>query len=263
MISLIFLFIYRVRGRVRAAGIEFLAQLHIGVMWGMSSCFLFYGKASDAKCGMMPWWIAIPSALVIGSLVAKQYKVFRVLNHSGFQVLKISNTMLFAITGGIVAVDIIVLIVWSAIDLPELGMRKVDGDHHAVCDASDPLPFFIVLIIYKFILIFVSAALAWKSRGLPSAYSEAKHIGFALYNAVFLMIVFIPIILATEDQPFMSWILTQVGLWLWFFSIYLIVVGFILSGLYKDRNLSEEEKNALPDFSKGGSVSTARSTNAA
>ena len=225
-------------------------------MWGMSSCFLFYGKASDAKCGMISWWIAIPSGLVIGSLVAKQYKVFRVLCHTGFQILKISNTMLLGITGGIIAVDVIVLIIWSAVDLPELGLKKVDGDHHAVCVANDPLPFFVILVVYKFILILVSAGLAWKSRKLPSVYSEAKHIGFALYVAVFLMILFIPIILTTDDQVFMSWILIQVGLWLWFFSIYLMVVGFILYGFFKDRNLPEEQKFLLPDYSKGGSTVT-------
>ena len=219
------------------------------------------GKPSDAKCGMAIWWIAVPSALVIGSLVAKQYKVWKVLSHTGFQVIRISNQQLFAITGFIVSIDLVVLIVWSATDIPYLGVRSVDGDDHPLCDTDHFLPFFLVLVIYKFLLIFVSAALAWKSRGLPSAYSEAKHIGFALYNAIFLMVFFLLIILLINDEAFLTWILIVVGLWLWFLSIFLIVVGFILAGLWKDRHLDDSEKNALPDVSKGKVSGSARSTN--
>ena len=260
-ISLGFIWIKRERGRIRAAGVEFLTQLHIGVAWGMSSCFLFLGKNSDAKCGMMAWFIAVPSALVIGSLVAKQYKVWKVLSHKGFQVIRVTNQQLFAITGGIVAVDLIVLTIWSAYDIPHLGLREVDGNEHPLCDTEQFLAFFIVLVAYKFAIISVSAFLAWKSRGLPSAYSEAKHIGFALYNGVFLMIIFIPIILATNDEAFLTWILIIIGLWLWFFSIYLIVVGFILAGLWKDRHLDDSEKNALPDVSKSARTGgTSKST---
>uniref|UniRef100_A0A7S4PGY8 G-protein coupled receptors family 3 profile domain-containing protein n=1 Tax=Paramoeba aestuarina TaxID=180227 RepID=A0A7S4PGY8_9EUKA len=250
LMSLVVVWVKRERGRIRAAGVEFLTQLHIGVAWGMSSAFLFMGKASDVKCGMTIWWIAVPSALVIGSLVAKQYKVFKVLSHKGFQVIRITNQQLFAITGGIVAVDLIVLIIWSAMSIPYLGIREVDGEDHPLCDTDDFLPFFIVLVAYKFILIFVSAVLAWKSRGLPSAYSEAKHIGFALYNSVILLVFFLLIILLITDEAFLNWILIIVGLWIWFFSIYLIVVGFILAGLWKDRHLDDSEKNALPDVSK-------------
>ena len=210
---------------------------------------------------MMPWWIVVPSALVIGSLVAKQYKVWKVLSHKGFQVIRITNQQLFAITSGIVAIDLIILVVWSAYDIPHLGLREVDSNEHPLCDTDAFLPFFIVLVAYKFAIIFVSAVLAWKSRGLPSAYSEAKHIGFALYNAVFLMVIFIPIILATNDEAFLTWILILIGLWLWFFSIYLIVVGFILAGLWKDRHLPDSEKNALPDVSKGSRTGgTSKST---
>ena len=104
----------------------------------------------------------------------------------------------------------------------------------------------------------MSAVLAWKSREVPSAFSEAKHIGFALYNAVFLMVIFIPIILTLKDHPFLSWVLTVLGLWLWFFSIFLLVIGFVHVGLFKDRNKSENDKNQLP-ISHMGFSSTTRS----
>ena len=153
---------------------------------------------------------------------------------------------LIAITVILVLIDCVILIIWSAIDLPKEGLRKVDGEYHALCVADHFLPFFIILVLYKFLIIFVSAVLAWKSRNLPSAFSEARHIGFALYNAVFLMIIFIPIILALNDQPFFSWILAMLGLWLWFFTIFLLVIGFVHVGLFQDRHKPLKEKNLLP-----------------
>jgi len=245
--SLVVLIWKRDRGRIRVAGLDFLVQFHLSVLWGMTSVFLLLGKPSDAKCGMLPWWIVVPSGCVIASLVSKQYRAWRVLVYEGFfPSINSLRQRLIAITVILVLIDCVILIIWSAIDLPKEGLRKVDGEYHALCVADHFLPFFIILVLYKFLIIFVSAVLAWKSRNLPSAFSEARHIGFALYNAVFLMIIFIPIILALNDQPFFSWILAMLGLWLWFFTIFLLVIGFVHVGLFQDRHKPLKEKNLLP-----------------
>ena len=44
LVSLVFIWVKRERGRVRAAGVEFLTQLHIGTVWGMSRYFSFLFK---------------------------------------------------------------------------------------------------------------------------------------------------------------------------------------------------------------------------
>ena len=42
LVSLVFIWVKRDRGRIRAAGVEFLTQLHLGVAWGMSRLDSFF-----------------------------------------------------------------------------------------------------------------------------------------------------------------------------------------------------------------------------
>lgn len=290
IVTMIIFVLLRKRGRVRAAGLYFLLQMSFACIWGISTVYLWLGRPSDVKCGIIPWFIAIPSSLMIGSLVAKQYKIYKIFSHQGFGALIITNKTLALITLGITSFDILVLIIWSAMSIPEGGVREMEGDDHYLCVGDNFLAYFLTLLVFKGITLIVAAILAWKCRAVPSAYSEAKHIGvsimsvrfplfsfflrssiiiiiscsgFAFYNAVFLLVVFIPIIFATgSDQFILNWILTVLAIFLWFFTIHLIVCGYVLWGLFQDRHLSEEEKNKLPEvrsssFKTGTSGATA------
>eukprot|EP01102_Stenamoeba_stenopodia_P007255 TRINITY_DN2021_c0_g1_i1.p1 TRINITY_DN2021_c0_g1~~TRINITY_DN2021_c0_g1_i1.p1 ORF type:complete len:765 (+),score=173.09 TRINITY_DN2021_c0_g1_i1:211-2505(+) len=256
--SILIIWRYRKAGRIRASGLVFLLSIGVGAIVGILSIFTFYGKAQTWVCVLQIWIISIPSGVLIGGLATKQYRVWRVFGNKSLKTVIVTEKQMLAMIGFFLIPDIIVLIVWSAADTPSRYLD--DKGEHVTCDDDAQIVFLIILAVYKGFLLFVSSILAILTRKMPSAFSEAKLVGFALYNATLVCVIIIPIIIAVDDD-FFIWIVTVLFIEFFFFSTFAILAFPKIYGLLViDRKKSETERNKLPTYVKGGSNPTPTST---
>lgn len=256
--SMAIIWYYRKAGRVRASGLFFLMAIGASSIVGILAIFSLYGKAHTYVCVIQIWILSIPSAVMIGALATKQYRVWKVFGNKTLKTVIVTEKQLFFMTLGFLVPDLIVLIIWSAADTPK--REFTNGHRHVECGNDYEEVFLIILAVYKGFLLFVSSVLAILTRKMPSAFSEAKLVGFALYNATLVSAIVIPIIIVLDDDDFFSWILTELFILFFFFSTFAILAFPKVYGLLVvDRKKSSTDRNKLPTYIKEGSGSTATS----
>jgi len=104
----------------------------------------------------------------------------------------------------IVSINLIVLIVWTAVAPPyRVDTIKIGSEDEITyeCDVSFPSSVFvIVLIILQALLLAFDCVVAFVLRNIPSSFNESKHVAFTIYNSVVMMTVGIILVIVFNDD---------------------------------------------------------------
>eukprot|EP01103_Thecamoeba_quadrilineata_P019918 TRINITY_DN829_c0_g1_i1.p1 TRINITY_DN829_c0_g1~~TRINITY_DN829_c0_g1_i1.p1 ORF type:complete len:693 (-),score=108.49 TRINITY_DN829_c0_g1_i1:612-2636(-) len=176
---------YRKRGRIRAVGVVFLLLSTTACLIGICSIFTFFGKPSSPLCVFRVWIITLASALLIGSLSARQYRVWKVFSNKSINPVVFTEVKLTVFTVVLMIPDIILCTCWTAFDTIE---ARVEDDH-LQCSSDYFLVFLILILVWKAIVSGFSSLLAFLSRNFPGAYSDAKLIGFAVRSLLIQILI--------------------------------------------------------------------------
>jgi len=109
------------------------------------------------------------------------------------KMIKLTNGDLLKIMAVALAIEIVVLTIWSAAFTPHAVTVVVDINrpvlNYRTCTGDNSLPFVIILIVYKAFLIGAGVVLGVWSRKIRSEYNESKFILIAMYNITFSGII--------------------------------------------------------------------------
>ncbi|XP_038066081.1 gamma-aminobutyric acid type B receptor subunit 1-like [Patiria miniata] len=176
----------------------------------------------NSVCLAQIWILPISFSLAFGGLFAKTWRVHVIFSNKTKRT-KIVDYHLFAIIGVVVAVDVIIISVWTAIDpsrlihttlsdqldksADKIIVRMVDK-----CDSPDSPRFLWIGIIlcWKGILLMYGAVLAWETRKVTMPQlNDSKYIAVAIYNVAVPSIIVAPLVtFISSDMPGTSYILT-------------------------------------------------------
>jgi len=248
----------RSRGRIRASGVVFLTISSLATMAGLFSVFTFYGRPRTYVCIIRLWLIPISSATLIGALCAKQFRVWRVFGNSTMKIVSVGEDKVLFLILLFFVPDFIVIIVWLIIDTPGAKLTKIGNGYNLACTSNNITAFLLTLGLLRAFYLGVASLLAFWTRNFPSAFSEAKVIGFAIYNATIIGAIFAVVVGVLKGNNFADWIFIQIGLIFWFSSTFFILVAPKLYGLWIDRSLTEGEKNKLPQTTINSSIRASR-----
>jgi len=231
----------------------------------LSACSLFmhfFGKAETGTCILRYWLLLIAASLFIGALVIKQYCVWRVFGNTTLRVVNITYTTMLGFLFLLISPTLILLIIWSAADTPE---ARYDDDHrHVVCLSSYQWVFLGIFLGYQGLLSICSSILAFITRDFPSAYSDSKLIGFALYNATLTMVAMVPICVAARPEKFVDWMFIVCAITFFFIATYCIIMVPKMWGIFiwdwgKDKTELEQMPQTISK-TKNKSGTTKKST---
>jgi len=159
----------------------------------------------------------LTSSMLISSLTTRQFRVYKLFSNksmavvSFFQLKYVVYVFLMAIP------EIILLVIWTAVDPLQ---ANVDSSNHIECTSEYDVVFYVLLLTYKGLLLSSSSILAFLSRNYPSAFSDAKLIAFAIYNATLISMIMIPIILVISSIPFAQWLFIELLIIVFFFWVH-------------------------------------------
>eukprot|EP01103_Thecamoeba_quadrilineata_P015025 TRINITY_DN461_c0_g1_i6.p1 TRINITY_DN461_c0_g1~~TRINITY_DN461_c0_g1_i6.p1 ORF type:complete len:173 (-),score=8.72 TRINITY_DN461_c0_g1_i6:115-633(-) len=138
------------------------------------------------------WFLDISAAILVGSLMARQYRVWRVFSNRTVNPVVFTETKLFVCSILLTIPDILILLFWTILDYPTL---EVDSDNNVTCSSTLDILYLVLLIGTKAIVVLVSLVLAILSRNFPSAFSDSRLIGFAVSRSSFSSFGFVAYLL--------------------------------------------------------------------
>ncbi|KAI8800367.1 7 transmembrane sweet-taste receptor of 3 GCPR-domain-containing protein [Cladochytrium replicatum] len=176
------------------------------------------GDPTSWKCALETFLIPIFFALILGCLILKNWRVYRIFNNANRGKMAISDAGPLIGVGVLLAPELILAIAWvsAAPKYPQL--RAVNSQVAAyVCASDQPhvdSTFLGLFYAYNAILLITCAVLAFLTRNVSDAYSETSMIGYSVYNACGTIVVLVPLLMAgVINDPTVN---------LWFKAILLI-----------------------------------------
>ncbi|KAI8077824.1 periplasmic binding protein-like I [Halteromyces radiatus] len=211
LIMFILIVCYRDLKMVLVSSPIFLCLQLLGISLSYISVILYVNKVSVATCIARQLTLVIGFILVIGSIIAKNYRVYRVFqNVFTLQASKLKSIYLLRLIGIFGLIALAPLIAWYAlypvvvtnhmvtmntyciICAYPTSNKAVDWTHLNIAE--------LISAIVCFIMSLVSALLAWKTRRISSKWSESQQIGYVSYNTGLATIVAAPAFFLSLDQ---------------------------------------------------------------
>lgn len=155
---------------------------------------LFYSlDQTPFICLVKVWLTVIGFALIMANLLAKTYRIFRIFTHIRVTVSRIKDIDLLKFTAIILLINVVLLLVYSLAggEVTPVVMRASDDIRYSYvsCVSSDPSldsVMLVVILLFNISLLLVTAAFAYLSRNVDSAYNESKYIALTVSGFIFI-----------------------------------------------------------------------------
>lgn len=188
-------FIHRTKKKVKSRSYKFLIIICIGCMLMYSCVFMTHGTPSYEKCITMSWLFCIGYVIASGSVLAKNFRIWRIFNIKNLKVYPITDLELLGYVGGMTMIMIILLIIWAVTTpyTPVVGKFSEGLEVHVfdiMCYSEPVMPW--IILVYCFLLLLASFVIAYNVRTAFSDVNESRQLVLAsTFNGFisFIMVV--------------------------------------------------------------------------
>jgi 7 transmembrane sweet-taste receptor of 3 GCPR len=194
------------------------------------------------------------SLVMIAAIVVKNARIWWVIRATKkMTVVRVSNLQLVMCLVAAMVPLVILLILWTAIDLwgatTVLDDRLLDDERYLKCSSDNESVWFGVAYGYIGVWLLAAAIFSWVTRRFPSVFNESTVIALAVYNIIILEIITLPLVLTFEDDEYeaRTILFSLAATYRALATLTLIMVPKLLVAVLKP------EKNVVPRFGSGSS----------
>ncbi|XP_028837117.1 gamma-aminobutyric acid type B receptor subunit 2-like isoform X1 [Denticeps clupeoides] len=193
----------------------------LGGMLSYSSIFFFGLDGSfvseevfETLCTVRTWILTFGYTLAFGAMFAKTWRVHAIFKNVKLKKTAIRDLRLVAVVGGLLLIDLCILISWQAIDplrrTVEVFSLELDplGEDIALrpflehCENTHMTTWLAIIYVYKGFLMLFGCFLAWETRNVSiPALNDSCYIGMSVYNVGIMCIIGASVSYMTRDQP--------------------------------------------------------------
>jgi len=244
---MIFTVIYHKHPIMRSSSPLFTLISLFGVLLMFAGAVALVANVTTFSCGILSWLINLGIMVTFAPIFAKTWRIYRIFGRRKLSVVKISNRKLMLIIGGLLTMEIVIMIVWQILSpiQPYIsstmeGSPSRQHDYEQCGVRNNGSSMFAVAAVEKGLLLVFGALMAFSTRKVSSQFNESSQIALAIYNVVFSIGIIAPIIFvinATGD--ILIALLLFVLLWIAFFTASILVIPkalHILSPQNADQN---------------------------
>ncbi|XP_072453582.1 gamma-aminobutyric acid type B receptor subunit 2 isoform X2 [Notamacropus eugenii] len=156
----------------------------LGGMLSYASIFLFgldgsfvSEKTFETLCTVRTWILTVGYTTAFGAMFAKTWRVHAIFKNVKMKKKIIKDQKLLVIVGGMLLIDLCILICWQAVD----PLRRT---------------------VEKYNMELFGCFLAWETRNVSiPALNDSKYIGMSVYNVGIMCIIGAAVSFLTRDQP--------------------------------------------------------------
>jgi hypothetical protein len=209
---------WRDRPQIIASSLLFVELIIVGAIMIYASLFFWVLETTTTMCNLRYWLAGVGFVLMFSALLTKTWRVWRIFHEHSLKMIKLTNYYLLRIMAVALGIEIVILAVWSAAFTPQVETVVVDEFrpilNYRTCVSSNTLPFAIVLIIYKAVLIIGGVVLGFWSRKIRSEYNESKFILIAMYNITFATLILLVLFAIQINDRYIDFLIRSIAI-LW------------------------------------------------
>ncbi|XP_064409264.1 gamma-aminobutyric acid type B receptor subunit 2 [Latimeria chalumnae] len=193
----------------------------LGGMLSYASIFLFGLDGSfvsantfETLCTVRTWILTVGYTTAFGAMFAKTWRVHAIFKNVKMKKKIIKDQKLLVIVGGMLLIDLCILICWQVIDPLKMTVEKHNLEPDPAGRDISILPFLEhcentnmtiwlgIVYAYKGLLMLFGCFLAWETRNVSiPALNDSKYIGMSVYNVGIMCIIGAAVSFLTRDQP--------------------------------------------------------------
>ncbi|CAO3619185.1 unnamed protein product [Mucor hiemalis] len=167
----------------------------VGFVLTYVSVVMMIGIPTQASCIVTPVTFSLGFLLVLGNMIAKNYRIYRIFNNIFITRNVITDNHLIRTVAALVGCEMIILIVGLIVATPIPTKNEVSfSSHYYQCESkgSNKIVFLVLTTVYAAFLLLFATFLAYKTRLAGkqyNRYSECKQMGLSVYNILFSALV--------------------------------------------------------------------------
>lgn len=248
----IYFFVYRKEKVIKKTS-PFFSQL---ILFGVDLCFasliVWEIPQSTLTCIFKLWLLCIGFGLIMGNLLAKTWRIYKIFSNLSVTSLVIKDSDLLKFSGIVVLGEIILLSVYSfASGLPKVVHTQSLSDNLLLitqCKAPSgfvQLALTITLFVYNGLLILAAVYLAYKTRNVDSAFNESKYIALTVYIYLLVGIILLPLYYTAGDSPSSfrrQFVIRNLAI---IVAMYFTLIALFIPKIILVQKLKKEEKKRL------------------
>lgn len=185
---------------IRRAQLDFIFFLFVGlVMMGIAAVLLTL-QPTDGICTASLWMWSLGYTLELTPLIVKIAAINRLMQAAqAMRRVKLQRKSLFGVVFGFVAINIIFLSIWTAMDPPSrlhsyhlTGKVSDDGDtivaKKVFCSSQENY-WRIIAVAWQCLLLICATVLAWQTRKLRQDMNESETLALLIYSHFFFVLL--------------------------------------------------------------------------
>ncbi|XP_054841720.1 gamma-aminobutyric acid type B receptor subunit 2 [Eublepharis macularius] len=193
----------------------------LGGMLSYASIFLFgldgsfvSEKTFETLCTVRTWILTVGYTTAFGAMFAKTWRVHAIFKNVKMKKKIIKDQKLLVIVGGMLLIDLCILICWQVVDPLRRTEEKYNMEPDPAgrdisilpilehCENTHMTIWLGIVYAYKGLLMLFGCFLAWETRNVSiPALNDSKYIGMSVYNVGIMCIIGAAVSFLTRDQP--------------------------------------------------------------
>ncbi|CAB9524661.1 acid type B receptor subunit 2 [Seminavis robusta] len=205
------------------------------------------GEGSVPACMAIPWLYSVGFCVTFGTLFAKIRRVFLIFRNaitmpgssSSRNFVSFPETL--AVIGAVLAVDIIILILWTALDplqwQREVLTEDVFGEpleSIGYCTAEHWAIWAGLIAALHVLLMAVACFMCYAARKIPTRFAEGKYISIAMISNLQIFVVGVPILVIIGADPQTGFFVRSVIIWMNDFVVVTLIFGNLIYSVHFD-----------------------------
>lgn len=187
ILCMVYFYIHRDEKVIKKASPVFCQLMLVGVILIGAGIIIWSMKQSTASCIAKVWLTVLGFGLIIGNLMAKTYRIFKIFSNIRVTTTAIRDSDLLKFSGIILLIEVILLLTYTfgaSIPTAEVVFSENYPLYSYIRCGYDDLEFHqtmaIVLIVFNVFLVILAAIIAYLTRNVDSAYNESRYIGMVV-----------------------------------------------------------------------------------
>jgi len=245
------IFIHREERLFRESNVLFMMMILAGCVVGYATVFVLsqLSKLNDFVCGVQYWFFCVAFVLTFGAMIAKTYQVYMLHRQNSGDMSAYTNAAIVRYVAGYLLLEIALLIIWTAFDLPKPKLAHNDPDdstkEHYICGNRYFSVFASLIATSLAAILIAGVVLSFLSRKIDFEGNESRLIRLTIFSAGILAILIVPLLIAFADEyPFAKIILSNLGIMFIVTLVMLIYFGpRLITFHFGDRFKKSKEGN--------------------
>lgn len=248
---------YREEPPIKKSSPLFCILILTGVFLCLGSIITLSVYLTTFICNLSIWLIVIGLGLILGSILAKTYRIFRIFSNIrvNASVIRDRDLLVFSFVIILILSIFLAIITISNSDVPKFVYSTNDNlVSYYVCLIFDNLLAQIALyaIIVFFALLFLLLAIvAYLTRNVDSAFNESTYIATTIYAYLAILFIEVPLIIVTDNRKHTATLrYYEITIGILLAMIITIAILFLpkFYFIYKNRRFSFSDENIQPDL---------------